>query len=185
MLSRRGFLRSGTLAAVCASFAARTGGLVFGQGWKQNDGVGFQVPDEVRQDPLFYYTRAAFEPCIGSTFTTLGAYGSMVDLTLVRVTGYQPVTNRRILTKEAQSPDCFSLSFSGSEPLASFTTIHTMQHDVLGKFDLFVVDGGDEGGRLSYVAVINHVSPAPGLPPTGFHKYDSPRFPAPESEVPD
>jgi hypothetical protein len=182
MLSRRGFLRSGTLAALCASFAARTGGLAFGQGWKRDYGVGFQIPDQVRADPLFYYTRAAFEPCVGSTFTALGARGSMIDLRLARVSGFQSATKYNPLTPE---PDCFSLAFTSSEALAPFTSIHTMQHDVLGKFDLFVVHGGAENDLITYVAVINHIGPAPaGLPPTGIPTHgrdESPRVPAPDA----
>src|ERR1700682_1688621 len=103
MLSRRNFLRSGTMTAVSVGFAASTGLLAFGQGGKKSSpNADNPIPSQAQQDSLFHYNQAAFESYLGSTFTTVGATGRTVELVLVKVTGYTPNPTARITTAEAR-----------------------------------------------------------------------------------
>ena len=185
MLSRRNFLRSGTMTALSVGFAASTGMLALGQGRRESSAnVDAAIPSEARQDSLFHYTQAAFESYLGSTFTTTGAMGRTVELTLVSVTGYTPNPKARITTAEARPSESFILSFNASGPLPDFTTIHTLHHDALGDIDLFVIERKTESGALFYDAVINHAGAVSVPSRPVFRKDESPRMPAPDSERP-
>lgn len=178
MLSRRSFMRSGTLTALSLGLAVKTGPLAFGQHRKQTDpALDFTITDRLGQEPLIYYTQAAFENVLGSTFQTLGARGT-VDLTLVKVTGYKPNQNTRITTGKARETDSFSLLFKASGPLPAFAPIHTLSHPVLGKIDLFMTERKTESGEIFYEAVINHLSVTTG--PSGHPKRGPGRVMRPE-----
>lgn len=160
MLSRRRFLRSGTLTALSAGLALGGGRLAFAQKARQlttdiQTPQGFQIPIEAQRDGLFYYARAAFEPCVGSTFTTTGARGT-VNLTLLKVTSYKPNQWRQLKTRATRPTDSYKLWFQASGPLPAFVPIHTLKHAVLGEIDLFLVEQLTDNG-LFYEAVINHL----------------------------
>jgi hypothetical protein len=156
MSSRRSFLRSGTLTAVSLGIVAATGRLGFGQGRTQNRNPGFQIPYSELQNPLLYYKQSAFENCIGSTFSIDSNQGS-ARLILVAVTGYTPNPNTQLSTKPARACESFSLLFSASGALPTSTTVYTVNHMVLGTFDLFLTPGASQNGVRYYQAVINHL----------------------------
>jgi hypothetical protein len=156
MLSRRNFLRSGTLTALSITLAMKAGRTTFGQSSTQNSALDFPISDTARQQPLFNYTRAAFENAIGSTFTSPDARGRSVNLTLVSVKGFESKTDTKIMTTKARSTDAFALSFNASRLIPAFTTIYALNHPVLGKFDLFMTLRKCDDGALFYDAVVNH-----------------------------
>lgn len=157
-LSRRSFLRSGTLTAFAAGCAFGPGRLAFGQNIHDtNPAVDFQIPYEATQNPVFYYTRQTFEPYVGGIFRGRAAGGGPVSLELLRATGYSPSAATRIMTKRARPTDSFSLTFRAARPLSELSTIHTLEHAALGKFDLFMTRAVEGRGRVLYEAVINHV----------------------------
>ena len=156
-ISRRLFLRSGALTAAAAGLALGAGKLALGQKGKLShptieplEGVPYQA----QQDTLFYYRRAAFEPCVGSVFQTRGANGKTTNLTLLRVTEYQPEAPAGLIRK-ARKTDSFTLSFRASGMLPS-SGIPKLSHPVLGKFDMFLTFNR-KNGELFYEAVVNHV----------------------------
>jgi len=57
MLSRRNFLRSGTLTALSITLAMKAGRTAFGQSSTQNSALDFPISDTARQQPLFNYTK--------------------------------------------------------------------------------------------------------------------------------
>jgi|SRR5450432_271799 len=158
-ISRRFFLKSGTLTALSASLLFGAGETVFGQKGKQLrpdimpiDGI----PYAARQEALLYYTHAAFDPCVGSVFMSRGADGKMVELTLLSVTQYKTKATTRLMTKAARATDSFSLMFKASGKLPSFSQIPTLTHPVLGKLDMFMTERV-VNGEIFYEAVINHL----------------------------
>lgn len=160
MLSRRRFLRSGTLTTLSVGLALGGGRLAFAQKARHlttdiQTPEGFQIPNEAQQDALFYYQRTAFDSCVGSTFTTAGASGS-VNLTLLKVTGDKLSQRKRRTWIATRATDCYKLWFQASGPLPAFVPIHTLKHPVLGEVDLFLVEQQMDNG-LFYEAVINHL----------------------------
>jgi hypothetical protein len=143
-LSRRIFLRDAfrsTLSVGLVLAAARMG---FGQ----DPGV----PIDAQKDPVFMFAAATFEPYVGDIFQAPNSRGELVELRLVSVEKYEADNT---LTKLARPSDSFSLNFKAAGELPPFTSIHTISHPRLGKFDLFLTRRKNENG-LYYEAVINH-----------------------------
>jgi hypothetical protein len=155
-ISRRFFLKSGTLTAVSAGFLFGAGSLV-GQkrraGWVLAPGI----PGAAQRDLLFYATRETFEPYIGSIFRARGARGEVLDLKLIRVTGYKPKALTRIATTRSAETNSFSLTLTASGQLPAFSNIPALYHAALGKLELFLTPQGENNGVFFYEAVINHV----------------------------
>ena len=156
-VTRRTFLRSGSLSALGAALLLRNYRSALGQKLKSaNSAVDFAIPYEAKLEPVFRYNIATFEPYIGGSFSARGQ-GRNVELILVGVRNRSTKATSKMATTKARPSECFSLLFSAPAPLAEFTTIHTLNHGALGKFDLFLTQSTDEQGHLFYEAIINHL----------------------------
>ena len=156
-LSRRKFIKSGALTALSAGFMFKAAESAFGQKKVPDKPVlKFDVPYEAQQNPILYYDRATFEPYVGGTFVGRDARGRAIELKLLRVTEYKSNSTTRITTGTTRQTDSFTLSFSATRSLPEFTSIHVIEHPVLGKFDLFLKRSGDS--QIVYEAVINHLN---------------------------
>lgn len=156
MLSRRNFLRTGTLTALSVGLAVGAGLKVFGQIQKQNPALDFPIPDSVRAEPLFHYTRSAFENAVGTSFTSPDARGRNVTLTLVSVKAFTSNPKTRLTTGKPRPTDSFALEFNAARALPAFTSIYSLNHPVLGKFDMFMTLRKTGSGAIFYDAVVNH-----------------------------
>ena len=146
-MPRRAFLRDAfrsTLSVGLVIAVARAG---FGQ-------KSPAIPLEAQKEPVFSFVASTFEPYVGDIFTAPNARGEAIELKLVKLEKLEP-TNR--ITKLARTTRSFSLHFKASDELPPFTSIHTISHPRLGKFDLFLTRHKTEEGDLYYEAVINHV----------------------------
>jgi hypothetical protein len=165
-VTRRRFLKSGATAVLAAGLVFRAGAPAFGQDKKRpsaDTSRGFQVPYEAQQDPVFFFTRATFEPYIGGVFTTRGLGGGTVELTLVAVHDWnaRPATTTKrgpTAATESRRTDCFSLLFRASGKLPELSTIYRLEHGALGSFNLFMTASKGPKGELFYEAVINHLA---------------------------
>ena len=156
-ISRRFFLKSGTLTAIAAGVALRPNLLALGQRRTQGTSLGFQIPIKAQQQPTYMFTRATFDPYVGGIFQAPDARGKMVSLTLLSATTNKPSANTKISTGNAVATDSFSLMFKASRELPPFSSIQTVSHPALGKFDLFLVPHPQAGGVMLYEAVFNHI----------------------------
>lgn len=157
-ISRRFFLKSGTMTALAASLAVGAGD-VLAQKSKQarpNINPTNSIPYETAHDALLYYTRAAFDPCVGSVFQATGRDGHVVDLTLISVTQYETKAATRITTAKARATDSFSLMFKASQKISMISQTPPLTHPVLGKLELFLTERV-VNGEIFYEAVINHL----------------------------
>jgi len=158
-ISRRFFLKSGTLTALAAGVAFSPNNLVFGQKrtltTKQSPiNFGFQIPTTAQQQPTFMFRQTTFEPYVGGIFQAPDARGNMVSLTLLSATTNK--SSAKITTGRAQETDSFSLMFKAERQLPQFTSIHKVSHPALGKFDLFLTPR-EKDGTYYYEAVFNHI----------------------------
>ncbi len=157
-VSRRKFIKSGTLTALSAGLIFKAGESAFGQKKTPDRPIlKFEVPYEARQNPILYYNRATFEPYVDGTFIGRDARGRAIELKLLRVVEYKPNSRTRITTAGSRQTETFSLTFNASRSLPEFTSIHAIEHPVLGKFDLFLKHSGDNS-QIIYEAVINHLN---------------------------
>ena len=157
-LSRRKFIRSGALTALSAGLLLKGGeALVFGQKSRQvHTDIERRVPFAAQRNPILYYNASTFAAYIGGTFIARDALGGPIELELLRSTPYRPNPSIRITTGRTQETECFSLVFRAQTALPEFSSIHGIEHAVLGNFDLFLKRSGDSG-EIIYEAVINHL----------------------------
>ena len=155
-LSRRKFMKTGALTALSAGAIFMAAESAFGQKKAPRRPVSkFDVPSAAQQNPILYYDRATFEPYIGGTFIGRDARGGAVELELLRVTENKP-TSRTISKGRSRETESFTLTFNASKVLPEFTSIHVIEHPVLGKFDLFLQRAG-YNSQIVYQAVITHL----------------------------
>jgi len=161
-LPRRLFLRTGMISAVSAGLALTAAPKVFGQ--KKTRGKvriplerRVDLPFEVQENPVFLFKAETFGPYVGGIFTAPNALGQDIELELTDVSVYRPV-NALQITKRFIATDSFNLTFKAAAELSPFTTIHTINHPSLGKFDLFLTMRKNDNADLFYEAVINHLS---------------------------
>ena len=160
LLSRRMFVRAGTLAALSAGAMLSPLKAVFAQDntkpsrrvvTAEQDANGyFKVPQEAKEDRSFYFTKAAFEPHINTDFKSrLAVIATTLRLVAVEDCPTPPAT--------ASGGECFSLTFRADGELTKLTSMHVFEHAALGEFPLFVsptASKSDPDG-IYYVAVIN------------------------------
>lgn len=155
-VSRRKFIKSGALTALSAGVIFKAAESAFAQKKPLRRAISkFDVPKEAQQNPILYYDRATFEPYVGGTFIGRDARGGAIELELLRVTGNKP-TSRTITKGPSRDTESFTLTFNASKALPEFTSIHVIEHPVLGKFDLFLQRAGDNS-QVLYQAVITHL----------------------------
>ena len=151
-ITRRKFLRAGTLVALSAALPLKSALLVSGQTRKGGKGLpGDHLTSQNPSDLLGSYSKSAFSSYLNSIFRLYTGYSS-VDVMLVQVDDMEP--------KVKWTPaggECFSLVFVGGSVALSQGT-YRVEHPALGSFQLFLVPGGsDKYGAQSYVAIINRL----------------------------
>ncbi|MGH9933365.1 MAG: DUF6916 family protein [Pyrinomonadaceae bacterium] len=156
-MSRRFFLKSGTLTAIAAGVALRPNLLAFGQKGAQATSLGYQIPIKAQQRPSYMFTRATFDPYVGGIFQAPDARGRMVSLRLLSATSSKPSAGTKISTAKAVETDSFSLMFKAARLLPDSKSTHTISHPSLGKFDLFLTPHSQADGVMLYEAVFNHI----------------------------
>ena len=152
-ITRRKFLRAGTLVALSAAVPLKSVLLVSGQtrkgGGKGNPGD--HLTSQNPSDLLASYSKSAFSSYINSIFRLYTGYSS-VDVMLVQVADMEPEVKGT-----PAGGECFSLVFVGGSAALSQGT-YRVEHASLGSFQLFLVPGGsDKYGAQSYVAIINRL----------------------------
>ena len=166
-IARRSFLKSATMTTLSAGLALGTAYLAFGQRVTKGDNPpsrrvpvdsdNFPIPIEAEQDALFYFKASTFTPYVGDIFQVPNALGEMIEIKLTSVSEYKMKARTRIATKRVRQPESFTLTFSTTERLPPFTSIHQVSHPALGKFDLFLTSHELDAGTFTYEAVFNHI----------------------------
>ena len=157
-VSRRSFIRSAAVCALATGALLRNPLAAFGQAAGGGAAQDFPIPYEATISPVFNYTKATFEPYLQGIFLAAGGRSRTVELQLVEIRSYVPPSGLLFIPVRAQRrADCFSLLFSSAAPLSQLSSIHTLEHAALGKFDLFLTESIGRGEYL-YEAVINHIT---------------------------
>lgn len=156
-ISRRRFIKSGSLAALAAGVVLNPQALAFAQSQTQGTSLGFQIPLTAQQQPGYMFTSGTFQPYVGSIFQAPDARGQMISLTLLSVTPYKPATSTKLSTRACRGTESFSLLFRASAVLPPFTSIHRVSHPALGQFDLFLSPHSLPGTEPIYEAVFSHI----------------------------
>ncbi|MDT7542413.1 MAG: hypothetical protein QOE33_2317 [Acidobacteriota bacterium] len=156
-ITRRSFLRAGSVSALLAGLNLSPARLVFGQQKGGAQGKGpFAIPYEAKIDPAFYFTRDTFAPYLNSTFRISRGKGIAFDATLVEVFDFQ--AKARATKALSHEGECFALSFRTGERDTVSQGTFKFVHPALGRFSLFIVPGTSSAEGMTYGAVINHLA---------------------------
>ena len=153
VVSRRGFLKRGSLLVLGVGTSLGFADRAFGSD------TYAEYPDSRQEDaPLkgdkpaqFNFTKATFLPYVNTVFRIYPDTSKIVKTTLVSVGDIGPVPDEKAAGRE-----CFVLKFRGSEPLRQHT--YRIEHEALGRFDLFLVPAGKTKKGVYYQAVINRLN---------------------------
>jgi len=148
-IPRRTFLRDAFRTTLSAGLLVAAARASFSQ-----KGTEAGIPLEAQKDAVFLFAASTFEPYVGDIFTTPNARGENVELKLEKLQQHTPKNSVTGLSRPTTS---FSLQFKAYGELPPFTSIYTISHPRLGKFDLFLTRRKTKAGDLYYEAVITHV----------------------------
>lgn len=153
VVSRRGFMKQGSLLVVAATVSLAAAEHVLAL---DNDAENLGVkqdnlsPTPGKPAPLSL-SKATFAPYVNTVFRIYPDTSKILKTTLVSVGDIGPVPD-----KNSAGRECFVLKFRGTEPLPQNT--YRVEHDVLGRFDLFLVPTGKNKKGRYYHAVINRLN---------------------------
>jgi hypothetical protein len=160
-ITRRKFLRVGSISALLAGVNLSPARIIFGQQKGASLGKGsLAIPYEAKTDPVFYFTPDSFASYVGSTFRVSRGKGIAFDATLVAVADLKAQTQARAraFRAEVQTGQCFALSLRAGERDTLSQGTCKIAHAALGHFSLFIVPGSSSADGTSYTAVINHLA---------------------------
>ena len=153
VVSRRGFLKRGSLLVLGAGASLGFVNPAFGrdtnseyQGSKQ-EGLSLKS----NQPAHFNFTKATFLPYVNTVFRIYPDSSKVLKTKLVSVGDIGPVPDQKKAGRE-----CFVLKFRGTELLQQNT--YPIEHEVLGRFQLFLVPAGKNKKGVYYHAVINRLN---------------------------
>ena len=157
-LSRRRFLRAGSMVGFAAIVGGAAAPLAFGQKKQElGSGIGAVVPKQVFADPLYNLNSTEFRENLNTKFSfSLGAV-KLGYFVLIEVNDLNPPEVREPVTN---GRECFSTVFQGPRSLPLRQETYTLEHSTMGKFQLLLVpgDASNISGR-HYEAVINRLIP--------------------------
>ena len=93
------------------------------------------------------FTEGTFLDHLNTRFRVFGEAADPVDIELVRVTSLSSPGHVQ-----------FSIQFQGPGNLFLPQNIYTLEHEILGKFDLFLVPVGKNSNGFEYEAVFNRLA---------------------------
>ena len=143
VVSRRGFMKKGSLLLLAAGVSFGSADRIFGRGTDSE----YFGPTQDNPAP-FNFTKATFAPYVETVFRIYPNSSRALIATLVSIADIGPVPD----TNEV-GPECFVLQFRGTETLRQNT--YRIEHQVLGSFELFLVPAGKNKKSFYYQAVIN------------------------------
>lgn len=153
-VSRRKFLRAGTMLTLSAALPLSLTTLAIGQKRKvvPPSQERPNVPAAARKNPLYYFTRETFTPYVNSIFTINAV--PLAEIVLIEVKETPLVVAKG--STRTPTGECFTLTFRGPSRTRFRQETYTVDHAALGKFELFITPTDRPSGKEQlYTAVIN------------------------------
>lgn len=153
VVSRRGFMKRGSLLVLAAGASLGSADRIFGYdaGLEYPRPTQDDLPPKGNNPAQFSFTKATFAPYVDTVFRIYPDSSKAIKTTLVSVGDIGPVPDRK-----ASDRECFVLRFRGSETLRQNT--YKIEHEVLGRFELFLVPAGKNKKSVYYQAIINRLN---------------------------
>ena len=149
-VSRRKFLKAGTIVSVSAIIPLESVVSVFGQQAGPNEDGLFKVPIESGNDERL--TEENFSRYLYSTFRIYTSPLTGISLQLVNVRRSEIASEKHARSAKV---DSFSVLFRGPQKSALESRTYRITHDQMGTFDLFISAVNDDKKERLYEAVFN------------------------------
>jgi hypothetical protein len=144
-VTRRSFLKAGSLAAVCAGVP-----IAVAKGATGQPGGVANPASAHTGGAVDLFSSSSFSAHLNTKFRVRLKDARVVDLTLIEVED----SRHRRLARNGKG-ESFSLRFSVPRDEGFAQGIHAFQHDALGKFSLFIARVDREKRLLTYEAIID------------------------------
>lgn len=148
-LSRRKFLRAGTLVAIAAGIPSRT---LLAETPGEPSSL---LPAYRHLSAGLSLNRQAFSRCINTKFSFVHAEATPIALKLIEVNDLTPKANRP--SAEATGKECFAAVFIGSHDAPLRQETYAVTHESLGKFSMLIVPVARNKEGVYYEAVFNRL----------------------------
>ena len=152
-VSRRKFLKAGTVVSLSAVIPLKSVISVLGQ-QTGIDGQGlFKVPAESQADDRL--TEENFSRYLYSKFLIYTSPLTAIGLELIQVKQWEPTSAKQ--AAQAAKLDSFSVLFRGPRKTALESRTYRITHEQMGTFDLFISPVNDRKKKQLYQAVFNRL----------------------------
>lgn len=148
-LSRRKFLRAGTLVALAAGIPTKT---LLAETLGEPSSL-LPAYRHLRAD--FSLNREAFVRCLNTRFSFVHGVAKPVAVKLVEVNDLTP--KPKTTSAEATGKECFAAVFVGSHNAPLRQETYAVTHESLGKFSMLVVPVARNKEGFHYEAVFNRL----------------------------
>jgi hypothetical protein len=146
-ISRRFFLKTGSIVAVAAGFPLKA---LAGETANQNGAPAKSALSGRAGLEISRLNSAAFTRCLNSQFRIHRQGADAVVVKLVEVSHWEK-------TSRATDRECFSALFSGPDRAPLRQDTYEVEHHTLGKFQMLLVPVGQKEKGLQYEAVFNRL----------------------------
>jgi hypothetical protein len=164
-LSRRDFLRVGSMMGLTTAALGSFAGLALGQ-HKRRDvdefdaGLGYAIPKSALKDPLALISKAMFQKVLNTKFTFSQGGSQVAEMVLDQINDLNPPFVRGYSSGNGtMTRECFSLVFNRMTTTPLSQNTYTVTNQSLGTFQLFIVPGYTSPSVSHYEALINRVYP--------------------------
>jgi len=164
-VSRRKFLKAGTLVGLSVVIPIKGVAGTFGQhAGAEQDGL-FKVPAETQADQLNSLNEETFAQQLNTEFRIYTSPLTAINLELITVKRWEASSDKQsdkqaaVTTRSAKirEVDCFSVIFRGPRRMALVSGTYRVTHEQMGTFDLFISPVNDDKKERLYQAVFNRL----------------------------
>lgn len=148
-LSRRKFLRAGTLVAIAAGLPSRT---LLAETLGETSSL---LPASSHLRAGLSLDRKAFTGCLNTKFAFVHGEAEPVAVKLIEVSDLTPGPGK--LSATATGKECFAAVFIGSRNAPLRQETYAVTHATLGKFSMLVVPIARKKEGIYYEAVFNRL----------------------------
>jgi hypothetical protein len=155
-ISRRNFLREGTLVGLSTIATLSLTNLTFGQSSGAKQSGITAVPPEAYETTLDKLSRQMFASVVYTTFVINHPKYGRIETYLKSVEDLSPPVFK---ANAKAGIECFNLVFACQSNIELAQGSYNFEHDKFGKFELFIVPGTRQRYGRDYGAVINRLFP--------------------------
>lgn len=153
VVSRRSFLKKGSLLVLATGVSLGEAKSILGRDSLAGS-LSSQEPlpaSKVDKVASIVFAKSTFEPYVETVFRITSNRTTPVKSTLISVADIGPVPDQMVPGRE-----CFVIKFRGARSLPQDR--YQLEHEKLGKFELFLVPAGKNRKGFYYQAVINRLN---------------------------